>query len=106
VASSELSLDYAGRRFWLKSGYDEGVDGAPGLILKWRAVEQAAAAGLSGYELGGEAEDWKRQWASGARPRVNVIALGDLGLSRAVGVLLRPRMRRPAYRRVLPGFEQ
>lgn len=96
LVAFEFSIDYAGRRFWLKSGYDEELAGSPGLVLKWRAIQEAVRLGLEAYELGGEAEDWKRQWARQTRSRMNVTALGSAGPGGIVGTALRPWIMRSA----------
>lgn len=89
LVAFEFDLDYAGHRFSLKSGYDEdlGPGHSPGQVLTWRVIEEATRSGAQTYELGGQAEEWKRQWSSVGRPRLNAIALGSVGLSNSVGVV-------------------
>jgi CelD/BcsL family acetyltransferase involved in cellulose biosynthesis len=87
IAAFELDLDYAGRRFSLKAGYDEYWSRqSPGKVLQLRVLEAAAALGLTTYEFGGIAEPWKMQWAKQTRPRVNALRFGDRGVSRWIGL--------------------
>jgi len=99
LAAFEFDLDYAGRRFTLKAGYDESLRRlSPGKVLQWRAVEGAVASGLQSYELGGEAEQWKLDWTSRVRDRVNALRFGRGGVPGIVGASI----RRYAVRRGAP----
>ncbi len=97
IAAFELDLDYDGRRFSLKAGYDEYWSRqSPGKVLQLWVLEAAAARGLSTYEFGGVAEPWKLQWTDLLRPRVNALRFGNLGRSRLLGPAIRALATRRA----------
>ncbi len=86
VGAFELDLDYAGRRFSLKAGYDEYLSRhSPGKVLQLRVLEAASSLGLTSYEFGGVAEQWKLQWAKTTRPRLNALSFGTRGIGRVAG---------------------
>lgn len=90
IAAFEIDLDYAGRRFSLKAGYDESLARfSPGKLLQLRVLEAAAGLGLTSYEFGGVAEPWKMQWTQTTRPRLNVLVFGDAGWGRWTGGTMR-----------------
>jgi CelD/BcsL family acetyltransferase involved in cellulose biosynthesis len=90
LAAFELDLDYDGKRFSLKAGYDENWSRqSPGKVLQLRVLEAAVAAGLSSYEFGGVVEPWKMEWTRTLRPRLNVLTFADRGASRLLGRALR-----------------
>jgi CelD/BcsL family acetyltransferase involved in cellulose biosynthesis len=95
LAAFEFDLDYSGRRFSLKAGYDEDLSRlSPGKVLQLRVIEAAASQGLSSYEFGGVAEPWKMDWAHGVRPRLNVLRFGASGPSRLLGMAMRKVLER------------
>jgi CelD/BcsL family acetyltransferase involved in cellulose biosynthesis len=95
LTAFEIDLDYAGRRFSLKAGYDEELSRfSPGKVLQLRVIEEAASQGLSSYEFGGVAESWKMDWAHGTRPRLNVLRFGQSGPNRWVGIAMRRMVER------------
>jgi CelD/BcsL family acetyltransferase involved in cellulose biosynthesis len=94
LVAFQFDLDYAGRRFSLKGGFDEELSRwSPGKVLQWRSVLSAASQGLTSYEFGGEAEGWKLEWSKTVRPRVNVLVTGSLGAARLPGVAARSLVR-------------
>lgn len=90
MAAFELDLDYDGKRFSLKAGYDEYWSRqSPGKVLQLRVLEAAVSAGLSSYEFGGVVEPWKLEWTKTLRPRLNVLTFADHGANRPLGMALR-----------------
>jgi CelD/BcsL family acetyltransferase involved in cellulose biosynthesis len=90
LVAFQLNLDFAGRRFLLKPGYDEELSRqSPGKVLQWKVLEAAATSGLLSYEFGGEAEEWKMLWAQGIRPRLNVLCFGSRGRAKWLGRAIR-----------------
>ena len=97
IVAFELDLDYHGRRFSLKAGYDQELSRlSPGKVLQQRVLEAAVAGGLSSYEFGGEAEEWKLEWTNSVHPRINVLRFGDRGMSRLLGQAMRGVAQRRA----------
>lgn len=96
----QYNLDFGGRRYLLKSGFDEEMAAySPGKVIQWRVLEAAASSGLSSYEFGGEADDWKMRWTDTLRPRINAIQFGQTGPGAFPGRLLRLAARRRSRRR-------
>jgi CelD/BcsL family acetyltransferase involved in cellulose biosynthesis len=95
LVAFQLDLDYGGRRFSLKGGFDEELSHlSPGKILQWKSLQSAGSLGLATYEFGGEAEEWKLQWTTSVRPRVNVLVTGSRGVARISGAAARIVARR------------
>jgi CelD/BcsL family acetyltransferase involved in cellulose biosynthesis len=101
----DLGLVSADRLWVLKGSYDESYRRyAPGLLLLLAEIERAFELGLDAVELLGDAEPYKRKFATDFRPhcavhshRRRLVPLAWLSYRR----LARPLLRR-AYRRVRP----
>jgi CelD/BcsL family acetyltransferase involved in cellulose biosynthesis len=86
LAAFELDLDVGGRRFCLKTSFDESLGRfSPGKVLQLRALRAAHARGLTSYEIGGEAEAWKMDWTSTTRTRVNALSFASVGVAGLMG---------------------
>ncbi len=93
----QLDLDYAGRRFSMKGGFDEELSHlSPGKVLQLKSLQSAASRGLLSYEFGGEAEPWKLEWTDSHRRRINVLVAGSRGAARVPGAVARFVARRRA----------
>lgn len=91
----QLDLDYAGRRFSLKGGFDEELSHlSPGKVLQLKSLQSAASRGLLSYEFGGETEPWKLEWTDTYRRRINVLVAGSRGTARVPGAVARFVARR------------
>jgi CelD/BcsL family acetyltransferase involved in cellulose biosynthesis len=101
----DLGLVSAGRLWVLKGSYDEAYRRyAPGLLLLLAEIERAFELGLDAVELLGDAEPYKRKFATDFRPhcavhshRRRLVPIAWLSYRR----LARPVLRR-AYRRIRP----
>ena len=70
VAAFDLCLEYGGRIYVLKGGYDPAFRAfAPRTILLHDSLERAFARGARSYEFLGADEEYKRRWATGAHER-------------------------------------
>jgi hypothetical protein len=59
VVAMQLAVEWAGRYWLFKIGYDEAYARcSPGTLLMLHALRDAAERGLSGFELMGDAEAW------------------------------------------------
>lgn len=59
AAAMQLAVEWAGRYWLYKIGYDEAYARcSPGTLLMLHALGEAAQRGLTGFELMGDAEDW------------------------------------------------
>ena len=59
AAAMQLAIEWAGRYWLYKIGYDEAYARcSPGTLLMLHALGEAAKRGLTGFELMGDAEDW------------------------------------------------
>lgn len=66
----DLCLEYEGVHAMLKTGYDPAfAELSPGKLLRMRMLTRAFGLALRSYELLGEAEPWKLQWAGATRAR-------------------------------------
>jgi CelD/BcsL family acetyltransferase involved in cellulose biosynthesis len=73
--AAELDLEYAGRLYALKCGFDtEFRSFGPGQLLTHLCIEYAAEAGLASYEFLGTDEPYKMHWTSTTRERARVQA--------------------------------
>jgi CelD/BcsL family acetyltransferase involved in cellulose biosynthesis len=105
LIACDLGLVSAGRLWVLKGSYDEAYRRyAPGLLLLLAEIERAFELGLDAVELLGDAEPYKRKFATDFRPhcavhshRRRLVPLAWLSYRR----LARPLLRR-AYRRIRP----
>ena len=118
VVAMQLAVEWAGRYWLYKIGYDEAYARcSPGSLLMLHALRDAAGRGLAGFELMGESEAWIADlWTREARECVRVrtypftpqgLAAGAIdGLAWACARLRRARprasLRDMRYR--LPGF--
>ena len=96
IAFQLCLLDHE-RLWFLKGGYDEQyAPYTPGLLLAFAQVERCYQLGLSGYELLGGSERYKRQFATGERHHVGVRSYGryPIPLARfAYRRVARPRLK-------------
>jgi CelD/BcsL family acetyltransferase involved in cellulose biosynthesis len=59
AVAMQLAVEWAGRYWLYKIGYDEAYARcSPGTLLMLHALGEAARRGLTGFELMGDAEDW------------------------------------------------
>jgi len=66
----DLALEQGGVHWMLKTGFSEAHrELGPGKVLRGEMIARAFRAGLRSYELLGDAEPWKLQWASRTRAR-------------------------------------
>lgn len=74
VMAMQLAVEWAGRYWLYKIGYDEAYARcSPGTLLMLHALRDAAGRGLIGFELMGEAEAWIADlWTREARECVRV----------------------------------
>lgn len=71
----QLGVEWGGRFWLLKIGYDEGFARcSPGSLLMVEMVRRAAGRGLASYELLGVSEQWTRMWTRAERPCVSLRA--------------------------------
>lgn len=80
LIGAHISLDFLGRRFLLKTTYDESPaleSYSPGFTLAWLVLEECVRRGLSGYEFLGRAEPWKLRWTDTTSPRMSVISFPE-----------------------------
>lgn len=92
------ALEYAGRLFVLKTGYDPAAARrSPGQLLFWHLIRHAFDARLAEVDLLGTFDDWKRLWTSEARRHCRMTMLGDslsARIEHAVRFRAVPRLRR------------
>ncbi len=63
TAAVVMAVEYAGRLWELKIGYDERfAKCAPGILLKHEILRYACEQKLEAFEFLGEAETWHRRW--------------------------------------------
>jgi CelD/BcsL family acetyltransferase involved in cellulose biosynthesis len=96
TVAADLSCAYAGGVFMLKTAYDEQLAAlSPGLVLRGRALEAAAAEGFAFYDFLGAAEPYKVRWGATPRPHTTLHAhRPPLGaLPHAYHALVRPRLK-------------
>jgi len=74
VMAMQLAVEWAGRYWLFKIGYDEAYARcSPGTLLMLHALRVAAREGLTGFELMGESEAWIADlWTRDARQCVRV----------------------------------
>ena len=98
-------IQYGGRLYSLKAGYDESWRKlVPGLVMQLSIVERCFELGLDAYELLGETSDWKEKVATGHKAHTNlrVFPRGPVGGTRyGYRAHLRPRLKR-VHRRLRP----
>ena len=97
--AAELDIEYAGRLYALKSGFDPQFRAfGPGQLLTYECLNAAAEAGLSSYEFLGTDEPYKMNWTSLTRERVRMQAFPP-GLRGGLEAFSRRRVR-PLARRL------
>ena len=74
VVAMQLAVEWAGRYWLFKIGYDEAYARcSPGTLLMLHALGDCAARGLAGFELMGDSEAWIADlWTREAHPCVRV----------------------------------
>lgn len=73
--AGDLSIEECGRHYLIKTGFDPDHRSlAPGVLLRYVMIERAYALGLSSYELLGNDNAWKREWAEQSHERLRVQA--------------------------------
>jgi CelD/BcsL family acetyltransferase involved in cellulose biosynthesis len=108
------ALEYAGKLFLLKPGYDPAfAHYSPCNLLVALVLEESFARGLTSYEFLGEADPWKLRWTSALRPHTWLFVFspglrGRLLHRIKFGLVpwLRPRLADPRLRpllKLLPG---
>jgi CelD/BcsL family acetyltransferase involved in cellulose biosynthesis len=61
--SGQFGVDFGGRHWLLKIGYDERYSHcSPGILLMYAALERAFNDGLEGFEFLGSNESWIQVW--------------------------------------------
>lgn len=85
AVAMQLAVEWAGRYWLYKIGYDEAYARcSPGTLLMLHALADAAKRGLTGFELMGNAEDWIAElWTREQHEcrRVRTYPLGPAGLA-------------------------
>jgi CelD/BcsL family acetyltransferase involved in cellulose biosynthesis len=77
AVAADLSLQAAGVRYLLKTGYDvELARFSPGRVLRHDEIVSAFDEGLERYELLGGADEWKLSWTDTTRRRIRVHVFG------------------------------
>jgi CelD/BcsL family acetyltransferase involved in cellulose biosynthesis len=96
-------IEYGGRLYSLKAGYDESFRKlVPGLVMQLSIIEACFERDIEVYELLGEQTEWKAKLATSTLPHSTFRAYGrrPVGIARyAFRASLRPRLRK-AYRRL------
>jgi CelD/BcsL family acetyltransferase involved in cellulose biosynthesis len=63
IVAARLAVEYSGRLWDLKIGYDETLSKcAPGVLLTHETLRYAINRGLNAHEFLGQAEAWERHW--------------------------------------------
>jgi CelD/BcsL family acetyltransferase involved in cellulose biosynthesis len=69
AAATQLGVEFGGRYWIYKIGYDERFGRAsPGVLLMNHMIGWAARRGLCGFEMMGAAESWLRLWTTDEHP--------------------------------------
>ena len=101
----QLALEHDDAHYFLKGGYDPGYHAySPGKLLLQDLVDRARDRGLKRFELLGDVERWKLEWANTARVRLAVDTFAPTlrGAARyAALAYLRPVLRRDRRRELL-----
>jgi hypothetical protein len=115
VVAMQLAVEWAGRYWLYKIGYDEAYARcSPGTLLMLHALRDAAGRGLAGFELMGDSEAWIADlWTREAHECVRVrtypysiaglVAAAQDGAAWTCG-RLRPRARLRAARYAVPSW--
>ena len=101
----QLALEHGGAHYFLKGGYDPSYHAySPGKLLLRDLVGRARDRGLKRFELLGDVEPWKLEWANTARVRLSVESFAPTlrgGTRYAALAYLRPLLRRDRRRELL-----
>jgi CelD/BcsL family acetyltransferase involved in cellulose biosynthesis len=77
AAACSLAVDWGGRRWLFKIGYDERFARcSPGMLLMVETLRDAAKQGMRSVELLGTEEPWTRVWTRESRECVDVTCYG------------------------------
>ncbi len=73
TAAARMAVEYGGRLWDMKIGYDERfAKCSPGILLTHETLRYACERGLTAHEYLGAAEPWQRCWPLDLRPHTNV----------------------------------
>ncbi len=73
TVAARMAVEYGGRLWELKIGYDEKFSAcSPGILLTHETLRWACEHGLTAHEFLGRAEPWQRWWPLELRPCQNV----------------------------------
>ena len=71
----DYALEFGGRHYLLKTGFDPALRAfAPGILLRYEMLSRAFADSMASYEFLGRDEPWKLVWANRTRERMLVQA--------------------------------
>jgi CelD/BcsL family acetyltransferase involved in cellulose biosynthesis len=102
----DFSLEHRRRHYLLKTGYDEALRAlGPGKLLREDMLRRTFEHGLASYEMLGDFDDWKGEWATRSRSRHEAQVFANGGIGRAlmmVETVAKPVARR-AHARWFPG---
>jgi CelD/BcsL family acetyltransferase involved in cellulose biosynthesis len=77
LAAFDLTLLHRNQLYLLKTGFDERFRKlAPGLVMRLSIVERCFELGLDAHDLLGDDSEWKRKFATTARPHTSFRAFG------------------------------
>lgn len=103
----QFALEHAGVHYFIKGGYDSGFHAfSPGKLLLHATLGRARELGLDRYELLGDLEPWKLEWARNMRVRLSCEAFNrsPRGLAEyAARAYLRPLLRPDRRRKLVAG---
>jgi CelD/BcsL family acetyltransferase involved in cellulose biosynthesis len=81
----QFSLEYGGRYFLLKPGYDETLgECSPGQLLMEDVLRDCIGRGLREFDFLGPDMTWKRDWTDKVRRHTWLYVFNDTGLGRAL----------------------
>lgn len=94
----DYALEHGGTWYSLKAGYDEAYAAyGPGALLLRELLARGYAGGLRRFDLLGDTEPFKLEWATGSSERLSVKAFGPSPAARAASTALHLRGKaRPA----------
>jgi len=103
----QFALEHGGAHYFIKGGYDPDYHAfSPGKLLLHETLGRARERGLDRYELLGDLERWKLEWARTVRVRLSFAAFSrsPRGLAGyAARAYVRPLLRPDRRRRLLAG---
>jgi CelD/BcsL family acetyltransferase involved in cellulose biosynthesis len=81
----QYGLEYGGRYFLLKPGYDEGLkECSPGQLLVEEVLGDCLSRGLTEFDFLGPDMVWKRDWTDKARQHTWLYVFNDTAFGRAL----------------------